>query len=132
MSRDQLMDVTYAAGRRLNRIKANYGLVPAAQAEATEQRIDRAVVLNHEIDRLVAHATHDEFEAEMARLKPELEHVNMSTVCDKRELNVDMTGPRLNYGQVAQMLVQDTLRGLGQSLAAPFRRLTPAYVQSNS
>ncbi|MCX6030395.1 MAG: TIGR04190 family B12-binding domain/radical SAM domain protein [Chloroflexi bacterium] len=132
MSRDQLMDVTYAAGRRLNRIKADTGLVPVAQAAATEQRIDRAVVLNHEIDRLMAHATHAEFEAEMARLKPELEHVNMSTVCDKRELNVDMTGPRLNYGQVAQMLIQDTMRTLGQSLTAPFRRLAPVYVPPNS
>jgi hypothetical protein len=126
MNRDQLVDATYAAGRRLNHIKAEYGLVSAAQAAATERRIDRAVMLNHEIDRLVAHAPHEEFEAEMARLKPELEQVNMSTVCDKRELNVDMTGPRLNYVQVAQMLLQDTVLGLGRRLGAPFRRPQPA------
>ncbi len=46
MSRDQLVDVTYAAGRRLNRIKVEYGLAPAAHAAATEQRIDRAVALD--------------------------------------------------------------------------------------
>ena len=45
MTRHQLVDVTYAAGRRLNRIKADYGLVPAAQAEATEKRIDWATML---------------------------------------------------------------------------------------
>jgi B12-binding domain/radical SAM domain protein len=121
MSRDQLVDATYAAGRRLNRVKADYGLIPLAQAAATERRIDRAVALIHEIDRLMAHATHEEFEAEMARLKPELEQANMSTVCDKRELNLDVIGPKLRYTQVAHMLVQDTVVALGRHLIAPFR-----------
>jgi hypothetical protein len=49
----------------------------------------------------------------------------MSTVCDKRELNVDMTGPRLNYGSVAQMLLKDTAQTLGRKLAGPLR-LRPA------
>jgi len=132
MSRDQLVDATYAAGRRLNRIKADYGLVPVAQAATTEQRIDRAVALIHEIDRLVAADDPTLFEREMARLKPELEQVNMSTVCDKRELNVDITGPRLNYGQVAYLLVQDTVRNMGRRLVVPFRRLAPAYMPPNT
>jgi hypothetical protein len=121
MNRDQLVDATYAAGRRLNRVKVEYGLVSAAQAEATERRIDRAVALIHDIDRLIAHATHEEFKAEMARLKPELEQANMSTVCDKRELNLDVIGPKLRYTQVAHMLVQDTVAALGRRLIAPFR-----------
>ena len=35
MNRHQLVDATYAAGKRLNRIKAEYGLIPVRQAEAT-------------------------------------------------------------------------------------------------
>jgi B12-binding domain/radical SAM domain protein len=131
MSRDQLVDATYAAGRRLNRLKAEYGLIPAAQAAATEQRIDRAVALIHEIDRLMARTTQEEFGREMARLKPELEQVNMSTVCDKRELNLDVTGPKLRYTQVAHMLVTDTVAALGRRLLTSFRRLQPEPVYVN-
>ena len=119
MTRDQLVDATYAAGRRLNRIKADYGLVSMTQAQATEVRIDRAVEISAEIDQLMASATPEQFRIGMGRLKTEIDQVNMSTVCDKRELNVEFSGPKLRYGEVARMLVEDTLRTLG-------RRLTPA------
>lgn len=132
MNRDALVDVTYAAGRRLNRLKAEYNLVPAAQAQATEARIDRAVALIGEIDRLVASCSPAEFEREMGRLKPEVDQVNMSTVCDKSELTVGMHGPKLRYRQVAQMLIEDTARALGRRLASPFRRLEPDYAPHNS
>lgn len=134
MNRHQLVDVTYMAGSRLNHIKAEYGLVPAKQAEATEQRIRDAVRLIAEIDRLVGHATPDEFQLEMARLRPQIEQANMSTVCDKRELNLDVSGPKLNYGQVAQMLVGDAANDLIRHLSAPFRRQMsePVYVAPDS
>ena len=125
MSRHQLVDATYAAGRRLNRIKADYGLIPAAQAEATEHRIDWATALIAEIDELVAHASPAEFQREMIRLRPAIEQANMSTVCDKRELTLDVVGPKLNYGTLADMLIQDGARDLGRWLASPFRRLQP-------
>jgi B12-binding domain/radical SAM domain protein len=131
MTRDQLVDVTYAAGRRLNRIKADYGLAPEAQATATEARIDRATTLIAQIDHLVAHADRPEFEREMARLKPEIAQANMSTVCDKRELVLSMDGPRLNYRRVAHMLVSDTVRALGRRLAAPPRKVRPAYASKD-
>ncbi len=127
MSRDQLVDATYASGRRLNRVKAEYGLISPSQAEATERRIDWATRLIAEIDHLMANAIPEEFGREMARLRPEIEQANMSTVCDKRELNLDMTGPKLNYGRVAHMLVSDAVQALGRSLSAPFRRPAAAY-----
>lgn len=131
MDRHQLVDATYAAGRRLNRVKADYGLIPQAQAAATDQRISWAVNLIAEIDRLMVSTTHEEFEREMARLRPEIERANMSTVCDKRELNLDVTGPRLNYGQVASMIAQDVVQTVGRALSAPFRRsaITPAETE---
>jgi B12-binding domain/radical SAM domain protein len=127
MTRDQLAEVTYAAGKRLNRIKADHGLVPEAQAAATEERIDRATALLAQIDHLMAYASPSEFEREMARLKPEIAQANMSTVCDKRELVLRMDGPRLNYRRVARMLVGDTLRALGRRLTASQRGIRPVY-----
>ena len=131
MTRDQLVDVTYAAGKRLNRIKAEYGLLPMAQAQATEQRIDRATALMSEIDRLVGSTTPAELSQEMERLKSEVDQVNMSTVCDKRELNLNVIGPKLRYVQLAHMLVSDTLRAAGRRLATA-RQLEPIYVPPNS
>jgi hypothetical protein len=52
----------------------------------------------------------------MEHLKAEIDQVNMSTVCDKRELNVEFSGPKLRYPQVARMLVEDVTRGLGRRL----------------
>jgi hypothetical protein len=52
----------------------------------------------------------------MSRLKAEIDQVNMSTVCDKRELNVEFSGPKLRYHQVAWMLIEDVARGLGRRL----------------
>jgi B12-binding domain/radical SAM domain protein len=126
MTRHQLVDATYAAGKQLNRIKAEYGLIPQAQAAATEQRISWAVNLIAEIDRLIESTTKEQFQREMARLRPDIERANMSTVCDKRELNLDVKGPKLNYGQVAHMIVQDAAQGLSRTLSAPFRRTAPA------
>ena len=86
-----------------------------------------------EIDQLMAACTPDDFDREMARLRPDIEQANMSTVCDKRELNMDVVGPKLNYATVARMLMQDTAQALGRKLTAPFRKSEPepAYVPGN-
>jgi hypothetical protein len=70
--------------------------------------------------------TKEEFQREMARLRPEIERANMSTVCDKRELNIDVTGPKLNYGQVAHMILEDAAQVVTRAFTAPFRRPVPA------
>ncbi len=116
MNRDQLVEVTYAAGKRLNSLKAEYGLVSAEQAAATDARIDRATALIAEIDRLVNTAPSDQVYAELGRLKAEIDQVNMSTVCDKRELNVEFSGPKLRYHQVAHMLIEDMVREVSRRL----------------
>ncbi len=119
MTRDQLVAVTYEAGRRLNRLKAEYGLVERQQAAATEARIERAIALIAEIDRLVATAGPAQLHQELLRLKDEIDQVNMSTVCDKRELNVEFSGPRLRYLQVGRMLIEDLARQASRRFAWP-------------
>jgi hypothetical protein len=131
MDRHQLVDATYAGGKRLNQIKAEHGLVPQCQAAATEQRIEWAVRLIAEIDKLMVATTKEQFQHEMARLRPEIERANMSTVCDKRELNIDVKGPKLNYGQVAHMILEDAAQAVSRAFTAPFRRQAPAPVEND-
>jgi B12-binding domain/radical SAM domain protein len=87
MSRDDLADVTYEAGFRLNRLKRDVGLVSREKAEETEARIREARTLMDRIDRLLATKEGADLDAELASLKSRIDRANTSTVCDKEELD---------------------------------------------
>lgn len=96
MTRDEIVASSYEAGLRLNRLKARYGLVAAEQAAATEARIRKAVALSAEIDRIVALPDEDARRERLAALKAQVDQANMSTVCDKRELELPVGLLKLN------------------------------------
>ncbi len=77
MSRDQIVDSTYEAGLRLNRLKARYGLADPRQAAVTEERILRARRLIAQIDDIMSiedesrrEQTVDGYEATGRRCEP--------------------------------------------------------------
>jgi len=77
LTREQIMDETYKAIARLTRLKADFGQIPASLAEAQIERINRAVQIEVEIDKLLQSGREDEIE----KLKPEIARVNnFSTV----------------------------------------------------
>ncbi len=90
MNRETLADVTYEAGRRLNRLKRERGLISAEMAAETEARIAQARALMDEIASLQARLEGAAFEAALMDLKPRIDRANTSTVCDKSELDVDV------------------------------------------
>jgi len=96
MDRDTLARTTYEAGRRLNRLKARYGIISQEKAAETEDRIQRALKLMDRIDHLVATRSPEEVEREMLAMKDEIERANTSTVCDKEELDVPLSWIRFN------------------------------------
>jgi B12-binding domain/radical SAM domain protein len=107
MSRDEIVAATYEAGLRFNRMKARYGLISRAQAEATEGRIKKAVHLSQQVDEIMA------IEDDVRRLKllqaikPQVDTANTSTVCDKRELEVPVGLLNLNIPRAAWMFLSD-------------------------
>ncbi len=109
MSRDELAQATYEAGRRLNALKAQRGLVSSAMAAETEERIDRAVALMGQIDRLVDRCTPEELEQELLALKPQIDRANISTVCDKSELDLPFSITAFNLPKLIGMGIVDTL-----------------------
>ena len=110
MNRDQIVDSTYEAGLRLNRLKARYGLVDAAQAQRTEARIQKARRLIAQVDDIIT-IQDAERQAKLLRaIKPQVDSANLSTVCEKTELNVPLAGIRLNLPRVAYFFVEQTLR----------------------
>ncbi|NLT43423.1 MAG: TIGR04190 family B12-binding domain/radical SAM domain protein [Anaerolineae bacterium] len=90
MSRDEIVESTYEAGLRLNRVKQRYGLLDAPTADAVEERILRARRLMQQIDDVMSIPDERRRQLLLAALKPQVDTANVSTVCDKRELNLPM------------------------------------------
>ncbi len=116
MSRDEIASVTYEAGRRLNALKSRFELVRPEVAAETEQRIDRAVALMARIDELIARCGPEELERELQALKPQIDQANVSTVCEKTELDLPFNVRAFNWPSLFRMGVADVWSGLKDRL----------------
>jgi B12-binding domain/radical SAM domain protein len=113
MDRDQIVDSTYEAGLRLNRLKVAYGLADPTQAVRTEARILRARRLIAQVDDIVSMGDAGQRAKLLRAIKPQVDQANLSTVCEKSELTVPLRGLKLNLpsaagyflGQLAKRLV---------------------------
>ena len=106
INRDQIVASTYEAARRLNLMKGEFGVIEAEKVEATDQRIGQAMVLIGEIDRIVATSQGAERQKLLQKLKSRVDNSNLSTVCDKRELEVPVHGSRINFLQAAAVVAE--------------------------
>ena len=95
----------------MNLIKGEFGVIDPQVAEATDRRIAHASRLIGEIDKIVA-GPYDPIQRQhlLLELKHQVDNANLSTVCDKRELEVVMRGTRINMLQAAAMVVGDWWR----------------------
>lgn len=107
MNRSELVDCTYQAGLNLNRIKAEFGQVSPERAQLTEERIQLAIALMKRIDRLVESSEPGKLEHKLLSLRDEIDEVNRSTVCEKEELDLPISGMPVKFGQVLGLLIED-------------------------
>ena len=112
LDRDQIVDSTYEAGLRLNRLKARYGLVEEEQARRTEVRILKARHLIAQIDDIMGVEDEVRRGRLLQAIKPQVDDANLSTVCDKTELNVPLRGLRLNLPRAACFFVEHSVKSL--------------------
>ncbi len=108
MTRDDIVDSTYEAGKRLNRLKAEFGLIDPKTAASVERRIEGAVRVMKEIDRLVNLPDPKERESRLASYlcgREALETYSMSTVCEKRELEWPTRFIRMNFFKIIKTLL---------------------------
>ena len=110
MSRDEIVDSTYEAGLRLNRLKARYGLVDPAQANVTEERILRARRLIRDIDDIMSIGDAGRRDKLLTAMKAQVDNANLSTVCEKSELELPVGWLKLNIPASAWFLVQTAWR----------------------
>jgi B12-binding domain/radical SAM domain protein len=109
MSRDEIVDSTYEAGLRLNRLKACYGLVQQEQAQLTEARILKARRLIAQVDDIVSIGDPGRREKLLRAIKPQVDDANLSTVCDKAELTIPLFGSKLNLPRAAGIIADQAL-----------------------
>jgi len=81
-------------------------VVDAETAKATDVRIANAVRLIGEIDRIMAEPNAAERHMRLKALKAQVDNSNLSTVCDKRELEIPARGWRINLVQAARVAVK--------------------------
>ena len=112
MDRAEIVASSYEAGRRLNRLKAEYGLIDTAEARAIEARIEKAMALSEKIDRLMEADDAEERGRRVRALKPEIDGANLSTVCNKRELNLPMGRTKLDLPRAAWYFLKTEVLGL--------------------
>jgi hypothetical protein len=85
MTRQQIVDTAYEAILRLNRLKAKYGIIPSAMAEAGEQRLRAAWEMAQRLDDILASGN---LEEELPRLKPRIDEINTLPVSERKQLEL--------------------------------------------
>ena len=108
MTREDIVYSTYEAGKRLNRLKAEFGLIDPKTTESVEARIEGSVRMMKEIDRIMAlpDAKDREIALEsVSRGRHSLRHYSMSTICEKKELEWPTRFIRMNFIKILKTLL---------------------------
>jgi B12-binding domain/radical SAM domain protein len=86
---DELVDVTYEAGLRLNEMKRKSGLIDGKTADEVKNRIGEAKLAMARVDEVMRDASlssPEEREKKIGNLRREMEELSQSTICEKTEL----------------------------------------------
>lgn len=85
MTRDQIVEATYEAALRLNRIKARFGLLDPATSRKVEERILLARRLINQIDECLLLPEAQRGKA-LDKMKQDIQKANSDTLCEAREI----------------------------------------------
>ena len=105
MTRNDIVESSYQAGLRLNRLKEHFGLLEKETADRTEKRILLAREMIRKVDEIILLGEPERSRKLMA-LKETFDRVSMSTVCDKEEIKWPVFRWRLNFPNIIRALFQ--------------------------
>ena len=104
LTRDEIVQSSYQAGLRLNRLKERFGLVDAVTAGNTERRILLAMDMIRQVDEITL-SGEGERRQRLMDLKDTFDRASMSTVCDKEEIKWPVLRWRLNLPNILKALL---------------------------
>lgn len=117
MNRHQIAEATYEAGRRMNRIKAENGVISDETAKVTDARISRAVALMGKIDEIMEFSDEAERKQKLVDLKYQVDRSNENTIADKRELETNFKGAPINLFSAAGLVMQEFWKDITRSIS---------------
>jgi B12-binding domain/radical SAM domain protein len=103
MSRQEIVDTTYSAMLKLNRIKAARGQITTEKATAVENYLDGNVSLLHHLDASSAIEDPDQREAELTAIKPEADKLRLQSGLVKEELEWPIEGKTFYYANALRL-----------------------------
>jgi len=89
MSRDQIAEITYEAMIRMNKLKAEMGVVNKVRAEQISMGLAMSRDIMRKLDNIIASTkSEDERQARYRQLKLEIDDASRSTILSKKELRM--------------------------------------------
>ncbi|MFC1504479.1 TIGR04190 family B12-binding domain/radical SAM domain protein [Spirochaetota bacterium] len=112
MSRDEIVNSTYTAALRLNRIKVQYRLLKEKEAQEIEGRTRKAMEYITLIDKIMLDENKDLQGEQFREIREQINKLNNATICKKEELNWPMRFIRFNILKVLQSIfIKETFHG---------------------
>jgi hypothetical protein len=105
MSREEIVDSTYQAALRLNRIKRDHGTITEEVFHVMELRINRAMRVMGEIDEIVKNFQGEEREGRLLKLKGAVGKDEVSALCEKGEIKWPVGKKRIKYFNIIKELM---------------------------
>jgi len=105
MNRDQIVDVTYKAGRRLSKIKFENGLIEKDVYENIASKIELANNLMKRIDEIYPDPNSEFYWEELNNLNLKMDNDSISTICEKDELKWPIWKNRLKLLNIIKAIL---------------------------
>jgi len=105
LSRDQIVNVTYRAGKRLNQMKYNYASINEQEYMKVDERIDYAQELIEKIDQIMSINDESERNFKLTELQLDIKKDSIATICDKEELKWPMIRNGFRYLNIIKAIL---------------------------
>ena len=105
MSRQEIVDTTYAALRELNRVKGRLGRVSAPYVKMMEKFLDDNIALLERLDTLAGTPKTARSDAELPAIKEQADRLHAMGSPAKEELEWPVMGRKFRYPSIIRMLL---------------------------
>ena len=107
MDRGDMVEITYSALLKLNRIRGKYGATGIEEMRQTEAMLEKGVKLLERLDRLTAEGTVGR--EDLREIDRESRELIGAGAALKKQISWPVRGRRFRYLNIARMLIKDTL-----------------------